>query len=61
MIKKALFTLAIVATGYFNYWQGFYRGADMTLCVIATTQANKPIIARRCNGINNVYFHWSWK
>ena len=58
MTKNILFALALLAFGYFNYWQGFYRGADMTLCVVATAQDNKEIMNNRCPGINNIYFHW---
>lgn len=49
---------ALVTASYFNYWQGYYRGADSTLCVVASAMKDKEITARRCPKVNDVYFHW---
>lgn len=59
MIKKIIPALLLVlAFGYFNYWQGYYRGADTVLCIVASVQNNTKIEQNTCPNINNVYFHW---
>ena len=37
MRKSIIITmmLAVLAIGYFIYWQGFYRGTDVALCTVA--------------------------
>ena len=57
--KHILFNLALATcyllSLYFVYWQGYYRGADNTLCVMEIAIDKAP--GNRCE-LSKHFFHW---